>query len=306
MTQLGGPGGTAPSIDGWAHIYSGKVRDLYVPQDARLHGGEVVLVVASDRVSAFDHVLEQAIPDKGRILTALTLWWFEQLEGLVPNHVVSTDVPAQVAGRAMVCRRLQMYPVECVVRGYLTGSGLAEYRRGGSVCGVDLPPGLVEADRLAEPIFTPAAKAEYGEHDENISFERMATVVGTDLARRLRDRSLLVYGRAAEIARERGLIIADTKFEFGAGTEPAGPEVVLGDEVLTPDSSRFWFADEWTPGSTPQAIDKQFVRDWLASADSGWDRDADAPPPPLPDSVVERTRARYVHAYEQLTGRGWV
>lgn len=305
MTQLEGPGGTAPSVDGWSRIYSGKVRDLYVPQDSRLYGGEVVLVVASDRISAYDHVLVPQIPDKGRILNALTLWWFEQLEGLVPNHVVSTDVPPEVAGRAMVCRRLHMYPVECVVRGHIAGSGLQEYRRSGSVCGVELPPGLVEADRLAEPIFTPASKAEYGEHDENITFEQMARTVGLEKARRLRDRSLLVYKRAAQIARERGIIIADTKFEFGAATEPGGPEVVLGDEVLTPDSSRFWFADEWTPGTTPQSIDKQFVRDWLTSVESGWDRAADTVPPPLPASVVERTRARYVHAYEQLTGRGW-
>lgn len=297
--------GSAQKLEGWSHVYSGKVRDLYVPQDDRDHGGEVVLVVASDRISALDSILTPAIPDKGRVLTALTLWWFEQLEGLVPNHVVSIDVPSAVAGRAMICSRLTMYPIECVVRGHLTGSGLAEYRASGAVCGIELPEGLVEGDRLPEPIFTPAAKAQYGEHDQNITFDAMSARIGLDHARRLRDRSLLVYGRAAEIARQRGIILADTKFEFGASTEPGGPDVVLGDEVLTPDSSRFWFADEWTPGTTPVSIDKQFVRDWLASDASGWDPASTAAPPRLPDDIVRRTRERYVRAYEQLTGLPW-
>ncbi|MDD9205923.1 phosphoribosylaminoimidazolesuccinocarboxamide synthase, partial [Georgenia sp. 10Sc9-8] len=243
------------------------------------------------------------IPDKGRILTAMSLWWFEQLENLVPNHVVSLDVPAEVEGRAMVCRQLRMYPVECVVRGYLTGSGLAEYRSSGTVCGIELPPGLRDGDRLPDPLFTPATKAEQGEHDENISFEEMARTVGLTHARRLRDRALAVYEAAADIARERGILLADTKLEFGASPVPGEPDVVLGDEVLTPDSSRFWSADRWVPGEPQTSIDKQYVRDWLTSAESGWDRDGTVGPPALPAEVVARTRERYVEAYERLTGR---
>ncbi|PFG40196.1 phosphoribosylaminoimidazole-succinocarboxamide synthase [Georgenia soli] len=294
-------GSSAPRLEGWTHTYSGKVRDLYVPEDAPADG-DVVLVVASDRISAYDHVLPTTIPDKGKILTALSLWWFDRLADVVPNHVVSTDVPAAVAGRAMVCRRLRMYPVECVVRGYLTGSGLQEYRATSAVAGLPLPAGLRDGDRLPEPLFTPAAKAEVGEHDENITFEEMASRVGQDLAGRLRDRTLEVYARAAAIAAERGIIIADTKLEFGASPLPGGPEVVLGDEVLTPDSSRFWPADDWQPGRAQASYDKQFVRDWLTSPAAGWDRGADQAPPPLPDDVVERTRDRYVEAFEQLTG----
>ena len=297
--------GTVPTIEGWSHVNSGKVRDLYVPQDSRQHQGEIVMIVASDRISAYDHVLTPAIPDKGRILTALTLWWFEQLEGIVPTHVVSTEVPAQVAGRAMICRHLRMYPVECVVRGYLTPSVLEEYESAGTVGGVALPTGLEVAAKLPEPIFTPARKAEYGQHDEDVSFEHLAEAVGLEMARRLRDRSLLVYRRAAEIAAERGIVLADTKLEFGASFEPGGPEVVLGDEVLTPDSSRLWFADEREVGKPPSALDKQLLRDWLDSPEAGWDRHGDAPPPPLPAHVVEHTRERYVRVYEQLTGRTW-
>ncbi|MGO1738267.1 MAG: phosphoribosylaminoimidazolesuccinocarboxamide synthase [Actinomycetaceae bacterium] len=296
--------GEAPHLRGWSHVYSGKVRDIYVPADQDSgRGGDVVLMVASDRLSAFDHVLPTPIPGKGVILTALTLWWFEQLSDLVTSHVISLDVPEEVAGRAMICRKLQMYPIECVVRGYLTGSGLAEYRATGEVCGVELPPGMSEGDRISPPIFTPAAKAEVGEHDENISFEQTADRIGLTAARRLRDRSLAVFERASEIALERGLVLADTKFEFGRENRPGDVELVLADEVLTPDSSRFWRAADVVPGSTPPSIDKQYVRDWLASPASGWDRASDTPPPPLPGDVVERTRERYITAYETLTGR---
>ena len=303
----------ALDLPGWRHVYSGKVRDLYEPDLPALGGvhplGDVVLVVASDRVSAFDHVLSPGIPDKGVVLTQLSLWWFDQLADLVPNHVVSTEVSAEpgdglvpdvVAGRAMVCRRLEMFPVECVVRGYLTGSGLVEYRAGGAVCGVALPDGLVDGSRLPEPIFTPATKAAVGEHDENVSFEVVAEQVGLEDATRLRELTLRVYARAEEIARERGVILADTKLEFGV--DPTTGTTVLGDEVLTPDSSRFWPADQWEPGRAQPSFDKQYVRDWLASPASGWDRAADVPPPPLPADVVTRTRARYLEAYERITG----
>ena len=285
-------------IPGWTHTYSGKVRDLYVPTDASR--GDVVLVVASDRVSAFDHVLDPGIPGKGVVLTQLSLWWFEQLADLVPNHVVSTDVPAEVAGRAMVCRRLDMFPVECVARGYLTGSGLAEYRVSGSVTGIALPAGLVDGSRLPEPIFTPATKAELGDHDENVPFETVVGTVGAETAASLRDLTLAVYARAEAIARERGVILADTKLEFG--TDPTTGAITLGDEVLTPDSSRFWPADLWQPGRAQASFDKQFVRDWLTSPASGWDRASDSPPPRVPADVVERTRDRYLEAYERLTG----
>jgi phosphoribosylaminoimidazole-succinocarboxamide synthase len=277
-------------------LHSGKVRDLY---DA---GDGLLLLVASDRISAFDHVLPTLIPDKGRILTQLSLWWFDRLADLVPNHVVSTDVPPDVAGRAMVCRRLEMFPVECVARGYLSGSGLADYRATGSVCGVALPPGLVEGSRLPDPVFTPATKAAMGEHDENVSYDEVAARVGGEAAERLRDLTLAVYRRAAEVAAERGIVVADTKLEFG---RTADGDVVLADEVLTPDSSRFWPADAWSPGGPQPSYDKQFVRDWLTSPESGWDRTSGEPPPPLPDDVVERTRARYVEAYERLTGEPW-
>jgi phosphoribosylaminoimidazole-succinocarboxamide synthase len=275
------------------HVYSGKVRDLYELPDGRL------LFVASDRISAYDHVLPTLIPDKGRVLTALSLWWFEQLADLVPNHVVDTDVPAEVAGRAIVCERLDMLPVECVARGYLAGSGLADYRATGSVCGVALPPGLLDGSRLPEPVFTPATKAPQGEHDENVDLARVAAVVGADVATELARLTLAVYRRGEELARGRGILLADTKLEFGR--RPDGT-LVLADEVLTPDSSRFWPADGWEPGHAQPSYDKQYVRDWLTSPQSGWDRASDQPPPPLPDDVVERTRERYVTAYERLTG----
>jgi phosphoribosylaminoimidazole-succinocarboxamide synthase len=286
--------------DGLKHLGSGKVRELYAVGDDQL------LLVASDRISAFDWVLRTPIPDKGRILTQLSLWWFEQLTG-VPNHVAATDpddFPADLAltaeqrdelrGRSMLCRKLDMVPVECVARGYLAGSGLTEYELTGEVCGVPLPRGLTAGSRLPAPIFTPTTKAPVGEHDEHLSFETIAELHGESLARRLRTATLDVYTRAHEIAAGRGLVLADTKFEFGLD---ADGELVLADEVLTPDSSRFW---ELEHGQV--SYDKQFVRDWLTSPASGWDRHSGDAPPELPPGIVEHTRARYVEAYERLTG----
>jgi phosphoribosylaminoimidazole-succinocarboxamide synthase len=291
----------APALPGYEHIYSGKVRDLYRAPDGAL------LFVASDRISAYDWVLPTTIPDKGAILTALSLWWFERVADLVGNHVLSTDVPAEVAGRAMLCRPLDMFPVECVARGYLTGSGLVEYRRTGEVCGVPLPAGLVDGSRLPEPIFTPATKAELGTHDENVDFATVAASVGAADAEQLRRLTLAVYGRAEAIARERGIIVADTKFEFGRPAGQPDAPILLADEVLTPDSSRFWPADAWQPGRPggQPSYDKQYVRDWLTSPASGWDRTGSDAPPALPHEVVARTRELYVRAYEQLTGRRW-
>ena len=283
----------ALEIPGATHLHSGKVRDLYTLEDGNL------LMVASDRISAFDFVLTPGIPDKGEILTRMSLWWFEQLADVVPNHVISTQVPERVRGRALVCERLEMFPVECVARGYLTGSGLVDYRATGAVCGIDLPDGLVDGSRLPEPIFTPATKAELGEHDENVSFAHVVDTIGRDDAEALRDLTLRIYARAEQIARERGIILADTKLEFG---RRADGTIVLADEVLTPDSSRFWPADGYQPGRSQASFDKQFVRDWLASSASGWDRASDTPPPALPDDIVEKTRRRYVQAYELLTG----
>ena len=283
----------APS--GLTHVHSGKVRELYRTDDGRL------VMVASDRISAFDHILASAIPDKGRILTAMTDWWFGQLD--VPNHLLALDDPLLSdawRGRTMVCTPLDMVPVEAVARGYLAGSGLLDYRATGAVCGIALPAGLRDGDRLPQPIFTPATKAALGEHDENVSYEAVATEVGDATAAELRDLTLAIYSRAAELARERGIILADTKFEFGR--DPATGRLVLADEVLTPDSSRFWPADEWEPGHAQPSFDKQYVRDWLLSPAAGWDRGSGQAPPPLPDQVVAATRARYVEAYERLTG----
>jgi phosphoribosylaminoimidazole-succinocarboxamide synthase len=284
----------AQELAGWRHIYSGKVRDLYEPVTGE---DDRVLVVASDRISAYDFVLSSEIPDKGRVLTQLSLWWFEQLSG-IPNHVLSTDVPAEVAGRAMICQRLEMFPVECIARGYLTGSGLAEYNKSRTVCELPLPEWLVDGSRLEKPLFTPSAKAEVGEHDENITYDAVVMMVGDDLAAKLRALTLDIYARAESIARERGIILADTKVEFGMS---GSGEVTLGDEVLTPDSSRFWDAGLYSPGKAQPSFDKQFVRDWLTSDDAGWDRVSE--PPALPAEVVEKTRARYIEAYERLTGR---
>lgn len=287
----------APAIAGAEHLHSGKVRDLY-RMVAGEHAGRL-LMVASDRISAYDFVLESTIPDKGAILTRMSLWWFDQLADLVPHHVVSTEVPDEVAGRAVFCEELAMFPVECVARGYLTGSGLLDYRATGEVCGIVLPDGLTDGSRLPEPLFTPASKAAVGDHDENVSYDAVVRAVGAATAADLRDLTLRIYARAEEIAREQGIILADTKFEFGAR---AGSEIVLADEVLTPDSSRFWPAADWAPGRAQASYDKQIVRDWLTSPASGWDRSGGTPPPPLPQSVIEHTRARYVEAYEILTG----
>ncbi len=277
-------------------VHSGKVRDLYRNADGQL------LMVASDRISAFDYILPTLIPDKGRVLTAMTVWWFEQLADLVPNHLISVDspeIPAEFRGRAMLCHELAMVPVEAVARGYLTGSGFLDYQVSGSVCGVALPAGLRDGDRLSEPIFTPASKAAIGEHDENVSFAAVVAQVGQSTAEELRDVTLAVFARASDLARQKGILLADTKFEFGR--DPAG-RLVLGDEVLTPDSSRFWPADEWTPGRPQPSFDKQYVRNWLLSPQSGWDRHRGEQPPALPPDVVDATRSRYVEAYERLTG----
>jgi phosphoribosylaminoimidazole-succinocarboxamide synthase len=278
------------------HVYSGKVRELYEAED------DVLLLVATDRISAFDHVLQTEIPDKGKILTQLSLWWFERLADVVPNHLVDAPVPAEFAGRAMACRKLDMVPVECVARGYLAGSAVTEYRRGGAVCGVPLPAGLTEGSRLPGPVFTPATKAPRGQHDENIPMAAVAGLVGAAVAAELERITLEVYRRGAKLAAERGIIVADTKIELGF--DPGGG-LVLADEVLTPDSSRFWPADRWEPGRGQPSLDKQYVRDWLTSPESGWDRDGPEPPPPLPGPVVERTRDVYIRAYESITGRPW-
>jgi len=273
-------------------LHSGKVRDVYAD-------GDDLILVASDRISIYDTVLPTPIPDKGKLLTALSLWWFEQLADIVPNHVISaTDVPAEFAGRAVRCRRLEMVPVECIARGYLTGLGLREYQRDGRVSGIELPRGLVEASILPEPIFTPTTKAPVGEHDEFLTYDDVVAKVGAETAERLRDLTLAVYRRGAEIAADRGIIVADTKLEFGWA--PDGT-LLLADEVLTSDSSRFWPAESYQPGRTQFSFDKQYVRDWATSG--GWDRTG--PAPELPPEVVEATRARYVEVYERLTGRTW-
>ncbi|MFC3998062.1 phosphoribosylaminoimidazolesuccinocarboxamide synthase [Nocardiopsis sediminis] len=283
-------------VPGLTHLHTGKVRDLY-----ETASGDLVMV-ASDRVSAFDWVLPTEIPGKGRLLTQLSLWWFERLADVVPAHVLSDTpppgAPADWAGRTLICRRLDMVPVECVARGFLTGSGLAEYRDSGTVCGIPLPAGLVDGSRLDRPIFTPAAKAQVGEHDENISYETVAAGHGESLAAELRRLTLDLYERGRALAEAGGILLADTKFEFGRGPDGG---LVLADEVFTPDSSRFWPAEEWNPGRPQPSFDKQIIRDWLTSPESGWDRAADTPPPPLPEAVVERTRSRYDEVYTRLT-----
>jgi len=276
-------------------LHSGKVRDVYAD------GGDLLLV-ASDRVSVYDVVLPTPIPGKGAILTALSLWWFGRLADVVPNHLVRAPVPAEFAGRAMACRRLDMVPVECVARGYLAGSALADYQRTGEVCGISLPPGLTDGSRLPRPVFTPATKAPPGEHDMNIPAAAVARQVGAAVAGELERITLEVYRRGAELAIARGIIVADTKIELGfdgSGT------LLLADEVLTPDSSRFWPADGWAPGRSQPSFDKQYVRDWLTSPESGWDRQGPEPPPRLPADVVDRTRRTYIEAFERLTGLRW-
>ena len=290
MSGFGAAGAPpAPTISGWHHLRTGKVRDLY-----RNDAGEILLV-ASDRISAFDWVLPTTIPNKGAILTQLSLFWFELLADIVPNHIVSDDVPDVVADRAVIVQPLEMFAIECVARGYLTGSGLVEYRESQSVCANPLPAGLLDGSKLPASIFTPATKAEIGDHDINIDFESAAKIVGPDYAAELRELTLKLYDTASGFAAERGIILADTKFEFGLN---ASNEITLGDEALTPDSSRFWESDGWEPGKSQPSFDKQFVRDWLTS--SGWDKKST--PPELPAEIVEKTAARYEAAFERITG----
>ncbi|WP_431233816.1 phosphoribosylaminoimidazolesuccinocarboxamide synthase [Mycolicibacterium psychrotolerans] len=284
-----------PALSDYQHLASGKVREIYRIDNEHL------LFVASDRISAYDHILDSLIPDKGRILTAMSVFFFDFIDA--PNHLAGPPddprIPADVLGRALVVRQLEMVPIECVARGYLTGSGLLDYQRDGTVCGIALPSGLVEASRFDEPLFTPATKAELGEHDENISFDRAIEMVGPGLANQLRERTLQIYLQAADHALTKGIIIADTKFEFGVD---ADGRVVLADEVFTPDSSRYWPADTYQAGVVQPSFDKQFVRNWLTGPESGWDRYGSAPPPPLPDEIVEATRTRYIEAYERISG----
>ncbi|HEX5144105.1 MAG TPA: phosphoribosylaminoimidazolesuccinocarboxamide synthase [Mycobacterium sp.] len=284
-----------PPLSDYQHLASGKVRELYRIDDDHL------LFVATDRISAYDFILDSEIPDKGRILTAMSVFFFALVDA--PNHLAGPPddprIPEEVLGRALVVRKLDMLPVECVARGYLTGSGLLDYQRTGSVCGIDLPPGLEEASKFDEPLFTPATKAEIGSHDENISFADVIELVGAVRANQLRDRTLQTYVQAADHALDRGIIIADTKFEFGVD---ADGNLRLADEVFTPDSSRYWPADDYREGVVQQSFDKQFVRNWLTSPASGWDRASGTQPPPLPDDVVAATRQRYIDAYERISG----
>lgn len=273
---------------GWRPLKSGKVRDLYANDS-----GEILLV-ASDRISAYDWIMPTPIPDKGRLLTQLSLFWFDALRDVVPHHVISAEVPDEVKGRAIICKSLEIFPIECVARGYLAGSGFSEYQKNQEVCAIALPTGLLDGSELPEPIFTPATKAQIGEHDENITFAQALEIIGPD-ALTLREMTLALYSRARDHAKKRGIIIADTKFEFGVD---AHGEIFLADEALTPDSSRFWPMASWRPGGAQLSYDKQYLRDWLTSI--GWDRQS--PPPPLPQEVVEKTRARYVEAYAALTG----
>jgi phosphoribosylaminoimidazole-succinocarboxamide synthase len=299
-------------LPGFAHLYSGKVRELYAPVDqasGQLSQDELLLV-ATDRISAYDFILDSEIPDKGKVLTQLSLWWFDELADLVPNQVISADAPAvpeAVAGRAVLVQRLDMVPVECIGRAYLTGSGLSEYRQSSSVCGVPLPAGLQDGSLLDSPIFTPTSKAEIGEHDEAMTFAEVEAMVGMPTAARVRDLTIAILKRGNEIAAERGILLADTKVEFGLDVSrpdaEGRPAIVLADEVLTPDSSRFWAAATWAPGRAQDSYDKQFVRDWLTSPASGWDRSSGEPPPDLPEDIIEATRSKYIEAFESLTGR---
>ena len=274
----------------WTHLRSGKVRELYTNEKGEL------LLVASDRISAFDYILPTEIPGKGKLLTQLSLFWFEMMSDLVPNHLISTDVPEEFAGRGVIVKPLEMFPIECVARGYLTGSGWSEYKQSQSVTGIPLSAGLLDGSKLEEAIFTPATKADVGDHDINISFEKVAEVIGLADAKVLRDLTLALYTKAHDYAATRGIILADTKFEFG---RDAQGKITLGDEALTPDSSRFWSADTWKPGGAQPSFDKQYVRDWLLQ--SGWDKKST--PPELPSEVVEKTYERYSAAYTLLTGR---
>ena len=284
-----------PALSDYQHLASGKVRELYRIDDGHL------LFVATDRISAYDHILDSAIPDKGRVLTAMSVFYFGHLD--VPNHLAGPPddprIPEDVLGRALVVKELEMLPVEAVARGYLTGSGLIDYQKTGAVCGIALPPGLVEASRFAEPLFTPATKADLGEHDVNITFDDVVGLVGAERANRLRELTLQTYLQGAEHALSKGIIVADTKFEFGVD---AGGELTLADEVFTPDSSRYWNADDYVEGQVQNSFDKQFVRNWLTGPESGWDRHGDQPPPPLPPEIAAATRSRYIDAYERISG----
>jgi phosphoribosylaminoimidazole-succinocarboxamide synthase len=302
-------------LPGYAHVYSGKVRELFAPIDPAtgLASKDELLLVATDRMSAFDYILDSVIPDKGKVLTQLSLWWFEQLADILPNQVISAEapgVPEAVAGRAVLVRRLDMVPVECIGRAYLTGSGLAEYRQTSSVCGVRLPAGLQDGSLLPSPIFTPTTKAPIGQHDLPMTFAEVEATVGGPLAASVRDLTLAILARGNEIAAGRGILLADTKVEFGLDASrpdaDGNPAVVLADEVLTPDSSRFWPAATWAPGGAQESYDKQFVRDWLTSPASGWDRSSGEAPPALPGDIVEATRSKYIEAFESLTGRTFV
>lgn len=287
-----------PQLSDYKHLSAGKVRELYEIDD------DTLLMVATDRISAYDWILSTPVPDKGRVLTAMSFHFFDIID--FPNHLAGGPederIPAEVLGRAMVCKKLDMVPVECVARGYLTGSGLIDYKATQQVCGVDLPAGLVESSQLPEPIFTPAAKAELGEHDENVSLAQVADMVGKDLAEELKADTLKIYTQAATVAKERGIILADTKFEFGRDKDGT---LVIGDEVLTPDSSRYWPADEYCEGKVQPSFDKQYVRDWLTSPASSWDRTSDTQPPALPADVIAATRARYIEAYEKISGKSF-
>jgi phosphoribosylaminoimidazole-succinocarboxamide synthase len=287
-----------PALSDYQHVASGKVREIYRIDDAHL------LFVASDRISAYDHILDSQIPDKGRILTAMSVFFFDLVD--MPNHLAGPPddqrIPADALGRALVVRQLEMMPVECVARGYLTGSGLSDYQATGAVCGVELPSGLVEASKFDSPLFTPATKAELGDHDENITFDDVVALVGQRRAEQLRDHTLATYAQGADHAMRQGIILADTKFEFGVD---ADGELRLADEVFTPDSSRYWYADTYTEGTVQPSYDKQFVRNWLTGPESGWDRHGDTPPPPLPPAIVTATRARYIEAYERISGRSF-
>ncbi len=285
-----------PELSEYNHLSAGKVREIYEIDD------ETLLMVVSDRISAYDHILEPEIPDKGRVLTAMSVFFFNAID--FPNHLAGPiddpRIPEEVLGRALVVKKLNMLPFECVARGYLTGSGLAEYRADGTVCGIELPVGLTESSRLAEPIFTPATKAELGDHDENVSFDAVVAKLGKARAEELREATLRIYSEAAALAEAKGIILADTKFEFGLDADGT---LVLADEVLTPDSSRYWPAGGYEEGKVQPSFDKQYVRNWLTSPKSGWDKNSQTPPPVLPGSVVEATRERYVEAYERLSGQ---
>ena len=310
-----GTGPTGPhGLPGFEHVYSGKVRELHAPLDPStgLARQDQLLLVATDRISAYDYILDSEIPDKGRVLTQLSLWWFDQLADLVPDQVISAEppqVPDALAGRAVLVQRLDMVPVECIGRAYLTGSGLSEYRETSSVCGVSLPAGLQDGSLLPAPIFTPTSKAPIGQHDLPMTFDEVAAMIGRPTAIRVRDLTVAILRRGNEIAAERGILLADTKVEFGMDkTRPdaeGNPLIVLADEVLTPDSSRFWPASTWAPGRAQDSYDKQFVRDWLTSPASGWDRSSGQTPPALPQDIIDATRSKYIEAYESLTGRAF-